>query len=226
MDAPSGPPDHVDVDHTDVDDPDVERADADVIVLPWWQHPVNIAVLVITAALLAAMIGWMVGNNSRGGHNEVDTGFLHDMREHHEQAVAMGLIFLSLPDTDPGLRTIATSIVRGQSVDVGRMIQLLRDFGEPEANQTETAMAWMDMPVPIGDMPGMATDDQIDALAAAAGRDADELFVQLMTAHHLGGIEMSEHAVDHTEHPEVTAMATSMAAAQRDEIAELLDQLD
>lgn len=200
--------------------------DDDTIVLPWWQHPVNIAVLVVTAAVLAAMIGWMVGGNTRDGHSRVDTGFLHDMREHHEQAVTMGFIYLDLPDTDPGLRTVATSIVRGQSLEVGRMIQLLRDFGEPEANEDETAMEWMGMEMPIADMTGMATPEELDALAAAEGREADELFVRLMVAHHLGGVEMAEYAASNGSHDEVTLMASSMAAAQRDEIAELIGLLD
>ena len=31
-------------------------ADEEPIVLPWWQHPVNIVTLVVTAAILAGMI--------------------------------------------------------------------------------------------------------------------------------------------------------------------------
>lgn len=90
-------------------EPDMQEIDLDdVIVLPWWQHPLNILTIVITAALLAGMVGWMIGDsNSELAHNEVDTGFLQDMREHHEQAVYMSFIYNSLPDTDSGLRTVA-----------------------------------------------------------------------------------------------------------------------
>ena len=67
----------------DMPEPDVNEIDVDdVIVLPWWQHPLNILTIVITAALLAGMVGWMIGDsNSELAHNEVDTGFLQDMRE-------------------------------------------------------------------------------------------------------------------------------------------------
>ena len=66
-------------------------------MLPWWQHPLNILTLVVTAAVLAAMIGWMIGDsNSELDHSEVDTGFLQDMREHHEQAVYMSFVYRSL----------------------------------------------------------------------------------------------------------------------------------
>jgi uncharacterized protein (DUF305 family) len=196
------------------------------IVLPWWQHPVNIITMVVTAAILAAMIGWMVGDNSsRLGHNEVDTGFLQDMRVHHEQAVLMGIIYRNLPETDPGLRTIARSIVVGQSIEVGRMIQLLRDFGESEVNDSETSMLWMSMVAEPGEMPGMASDAELDQLGRLSGREADELFVALMTEHHLGGIEMAEFAADNAETDEVKVMAAGMASTQAGEIHEMESHL-
>ncbi|MDW3214325.1 MAG: DUF305 domain-containing protein [Ilumatobacteraceae bacterium] len=197
------------------------------VVLPWWQHPVNIVTLVVTAAILAGMIGWMVGDNgSRIEHNDVDTGFLQDMRVHHEQAVLMGIIYRNLPDTDPGLRTVARSIVTGQSLEVGRMIQLLRMFGESEVNETDTAMVWMGMASGVESMPGMATDDELDRLGRLDGEAADELFVDLMTQHHLGGIDMAEYAVANGANDEVAQMAASMASAQRGEIAEMLGLLE
>ncbi len=200
---------------------------SDPIVLPWWQHPVNILTLVVTAAILAGMVGWMVGDSGSGaGHNEVDTGFLQDMREHHEQAVLMGFIYRGLPDTRPGLRTVAASIVRGQSIEVGRMIQLLRDFGETESNETDSAMTWMGMSANVGQMPGMASDEEIEQLGRLAGDEADRFFVELMTAHHVGGIEMADFAAENAESSEVREMARSMAAAQRGEIVEMEQELD
>ncbi len=151
-------------------------------MLPWWQHPINILTLVITAAVLAALVGWMVGDSSSElEHSEVDTGFLQDMREHHEQAVYMGFVYRSLADIDPGLNTVAGSIIRGQDIDIGRMIQMLRIFGEAEANEGDTSMAWMGMPTPRGEMPGMATEEDLERLGTLSGAEADELFVELMT---------------------------------------------
>lgn len=202
-------------------------AGLDDIVLPWWQHPFNIGTLVVTAAILAGMIGWMVGDSGAGiEHNEVDTGFLHDMRTHHEQAVLIAIIYRNLPETDPGLRTVARTIVTGQSLEVGRMIQLLRMFDETEANETGTAMGWMGMATDIDDMPGMATDDELDRLGRLEGEAADELFAELMTEHHLGGIDMAEYVVVNGANDEVEKMAITMASGQRAEIAEMVDLLE
>jgi uncharacterized protein (DUF305 family) len=212
----------------DMPEPDVNEIDVDdVIVLPWWQHPLNILTIVITAALLAGMVGWMIGDsNSELAHNEVDTGFLQDMREHHEQAVYMSFIYNSLPDTDSGLRTVATSIIMGQNQDIGRMVQMLRMFGELEANEGETSMAWMGMPVERGQMPGMASDADLDKLATLSGREADEFFVQLMKAHHEGGIHMAEYASGNAKNAEVRAMAAAITTSQQEEIAEMQRELD
>lgn len=194
----------------------------DEIVLPWWQHPLNILTLLVATALVAAMIGWMVGDSNAGPDtNDVDIGFLQDMREHHEQAVGMGFIYLELPDTDARLRTVARSIVFGQGIDIGRMIQLLRHYDASEVNEGETSMAWMGMPSAVGEMPGMASEAELAQLADASGAAADELFVELMVTHHEGGIHMAEYAVEHAESSEVTAMAASMAESQGHEIDEL-----
>lgn len=203
------------------------RGDDGPVVLPWWQHPMNIITMVVTAAILAAMIGWMAGDaGSEPAHNDVDTGFLQDMRTHHEQAVLMSFVYRTRDDINPGLSTVARSIIVGQSLEVGRMIQLLRSFGETEANETGTSMLWMSMVAEQDQMPGMASEEELQELARLDGEEADRLFVELMTAHHFGGIEMAEFAVENAENDEVIKMATSMAEAQRGEIIEMVNELD
>lgn len=196
--------------------------DDDVVVLSWWQHPVNVVGMIIAIALIGGMVGWLVADAGDGsGGGEVDVGFLHDMRAHHEQAVQMGFMFLALEDTDPDLRTVARSIVAGQNQEIGRMVQLLRDFGAPEAAETEEAMAWMGMATTVDQMPGMASDDDLDALGATSGAAADDLFVELMVDHHEGGLHMAEAAAADAEDARVRSLAASIEASQADEIGEL-----
>ena len=82
----------------------------------------------------------------------------------------MAFMYLALPDTDPGLRVVARSILLSQGIDIGRMIQMLRDMDAPEAAETDEAMAWMGMPTTHDQMPGMATEEQLDELGAVAWR--------------------------------------------------------
>jgi uncharacterized protein (DUF305 family) len=199
----------------------------DVLVLPWWQHPLNILTLFVAIALVAGMVGWLVGDTrSQPSGSEVDVGFLQDMREHHEQAITMSFIFLDLDDTGPGLRTVARSIVFGQALEIGRMIQMLRDFGAPEVNEGDTSMTWMGMSSAVGSMPGMASREQLDQLAASEGTEADEIFVELMVAHHLGGVDMARYAMNNGDDREVRAMAASIVSQQQSEVIELRQLLD
>ena len=209
-------------DHADHDD-----HDDDVVVLSWWQNPVNIVALLVAVALLAGMVGWLIADTrSEPATSDVDVGFLHDMRDHHDQAVQMGYMYLALPDTDPALRTVARSIISGQSIDIGRMIQLLRSMNAPEASETNEAMAWMGMPTPVDQMPGMATEAEIEELAASSGAAADQLFVELMSEHHRGGIHMAEVAAADAANEDVRSMAAAMAASQAEEIGELERLID
>jgi uncharacterized protein (DUF305 family) len=200
----------------------VDGVDDDVLVLPWWQHPVNILTGLVATALIAGMIGWLVHDTvSEPGAGDVEVGFLQDMRVHHEQAFEIAMTYLDRPDTDRGLRVVARTIVFGQSIEIGRMIELLRSFDAPEAGEDDTAMEWIGMAMSIDTMPGLATETQLDELASASGNTADRLFVELMTAHHEAGIDMAEFAAENASDDDVQAFADSMAKGQRDDIVEM-----
>jgi uncharacterized protein (DUF305 family) len=199
----------------------VEEAD-EIEVRPWWQSKLNLGVIVVAVAVLCGALGWVIGNNrATPDPNAVDIGFLQDMRTHHEQAVYLGLYYLSLENTDPELRVLAREIVFGQGIDIGRMIQLLRLYGATETNESDTAMTWMNEPTPNERMPGLASEADIDKLLASSGDDANKLFVDLMVAHHQGGIHMAEYALDHANEIEVRRFANAMIQSQSGEIEEL-----
>ena len=143
------------------------------------------------------------------------------MRTHHEQAVNLGLYYLELQGTNADLRVIAREIVFGQSIEIGRMIQLLRLYGATETNESDVAMTWMNEPTPNDRMPGLASDADIDKLLASSGKDADQLFVDLMIVHHQGGIHMAQYAVDHANEIEVRRFGYSMVVGQTGEIDEM-----
>ena len=113
--------------------------DADALLrLPWWQSKLNLAVVAVAIAVLCGGFGWLIGNNrAMPDPNTTDLGFLQDMRAHHEQAVYLSLYYLSDSGTNPNLRDIAREIVFGQGIEIGRMVEMLREFGANETNGTE-----------------------------------------------------------------------------------------
>lgn len=202
----------------EADDP----AGDDVLVLPWWQNPINFIALGLAALIFGVGIGYFVGDrNASPSFNDADVGFLQDMRYHHEQAVDMAFFYLtSVEETHPRLRLYAQEILYTQQLEVGRMIELLRAFGQVEANDTGIAMAWMGTPVPLDDMDGLASQDELNAFAAARGVDASIRFATLMIAHHEGGLHMAEYVRLAGRNADVSAFADSMLRGQRGEIAE------
>lgn len=202
----------------------VEEAVNDGTILPWWRSKLNLLLAAMVVMMLAAGIGWWAGRSgSELAHNDVDTGFLHDMRIHHEQAVAMSMTYLeaSADGGDAVMRSIAREIIIKQGMETGRMVQLLRVFDEPEASASDQVMGWMGMPVDLADMPGYASDSDLKGLRASRGAAADTVFAELMIAHHEGGIHMAEYARDNGLNDEVDKMARAMIRSQRVEIAEM-----
>lgn len=206
-----------DPDEIDIDDSD------DVIILPWWQNPLNFIALGLASLILGIGIGYFVGDrNASVSYNDADVGFLQDMRYHHEQAVDMAFFYLTSVDEPlPRLELYAQEILYTQQLEVGLMIELLRSFGEAEANDTGTAMAWMGTPVPLDDMDGLASQDELNEYARARGLDASIAFATLMLDHHLGGIHMAEYVRDAGRNPSVRVLADSMIRGQTGEVAEI-----
>lgn len=74
-----------------------------------------------------------------------------------------------------------------------------------------------------GDMPGMATPEQLAALGAATGPEADALFLELMIAHHAGALVMLDEHGPGGSDLLAMEMGDEMAAEQRAEIGRMED---
>ena len=208
--APPAPPEH-----------DVEPApDTD-------EHPsrpwlVRAVVVLVACSFLAGAVGYAVGiRQQRTPSNAVDVGFLVDMSDHHDQAVTMALSVYNRT-TDPTIRSFAQDILIFQRAELGRMAAYLEDHDavRPDYDPNRPSMAWMGMSMTASRMTGMASDDQLVALTQATGRDLDVMFLDLMTAHHRGGVEMADYAAAHAADPKVRALASRMASQQTSEIDE------
>ena len=184
--------------------------------------------LVLAVAFLVGAVGYLIGvRTSEQSTSSVDVGFLVDMSDHHDQAVRMALMELA-HGQDPTVRGFAQDVLLFQSSELGAMGVLLDEQGatRPDLDPDRTAMAWMAMGSPVGSMPGMATETQLTALDAARGTEADLLFLELMTAHHRGGLHMAQYAAVHASDARVRAIAARMAQYQEVEIREYEAQRD
>ncbi|WP_194833572.1 DUF305 domain-containing protein [Nocardia sp. XZ_19_369] len=202
--------------------------------MPRWMRGAALASLAFALLVLGAALRPLVLPESHTAAtvlSAVEIGFVQDMTAHHQQALIMAQ---RLDRTvDPAVLRLTQQLDDTQRLEIGTMLGWLR-----LANASPLParpMAWMhtdeplphqhSAPVALPDgkkssdsvMPGMATMAELDALAAARGRDAEILFLQLMFRHHQGGILMAQAADHLLPSGPVKETARSMIHAQGQE---------
>lgn len=154
--------------------------------------------------------------------SEADVGFCTDMSTHHVQALAMCQRVLGR-DTGGSVQAAAAEVLQTQAIEVGMMRAWLADWGEP-TSPPETVMAWMGMNdgagMPAAMMPGLASSDEMRELSLAEGMAKGRYWLELMRAHHVGGVAMAEAAVGLASVDKVRRLAQTQADVQAFEIAQ------
>ena len=121
---------------------------------------------------------------ARNSYSPADVAFMQGMIVHHQQAVEMAALASDRTNT-PEVLAVAGRIDASQEDEIAFMRGWLTDRGEP------VTMAGMGHAAHSG-MAGMATPDQLEALATARGTNFDRYFLQLMVRHHQGAVTMVE----------------------------------
>jgi uncharacterized protein (DUF305 family) len=190
-----------------------------------------LAALAVTGLLLlgAAAVAVASRPDPPPGDTSAAAGFVRDMSVHHGQAVEMAMA-LHARTNDPPLRALTADIALTQQAQIGQMQAWLADWGLSPTG-TDRAMAWTapagggHAPLPDGRMPGMATPENVADLSTLPVDAAEVRFLQLMTSHHLAGVDMGKAGLALVEEPEVRALAESIVSGQTGEVTVLRDML-
>lgn len=199
-----------------------------------------VLVLVVVAALaVGALVGALLARQpaiTAASDGSVDAGFARDMAAHHAQAVELAVLVRDR-STDEEVRTVALDILLTQQNQIGQMAGWLATWDLPAA-ASAPPMAWMtgehghagtgsaDDATGYAAMPGWVAREDLQRLTDATGSDADRLFLELMIPHHVGGVEMAEHAVERAQRPQVVALAENIVRSQDRELVALQAMLD
>lgn len=143
-------------------------------------------------------------------YNALDTWYVQMMIPHHTQAVQLATLAVTRSD-NPGIRAFADRIRAGQSAEIAVLEGWLQARGLPRGDHDHQSM------------PGMQTEQAIRELAAAKGSDFDRRFVEMMSDHHQGAIDMSTRVLTGGSDLAVEELATAIAAEQAIEISRLRD---
>ncbi|MFS0733815.1 DUF305 domain-containing protein [Microbacterium sp. 1P10UB] len=166
------------------------------------------------------------------GTDSPEAGFSRDMQVHHAQAIQMAMeIYRKTADDE--LRIFAYDIATGQAGQRGELYDWLVQWGLSQSGGP--MMKWMDAsPVGSGHAMsdgaamteeeariemGMASADEIIALQATTGQQADCLFLGLLIRHHEGAIPMAEALIELGSDPRALTVAENIKNGQAAEIS-------
>ena len=160
-----------------------------------------------------------------------DYCYIEGMGAHHEQALELSRLVLDADGVRERTRALAEFIAVDQSTEIETMhawrdawIRAIPSGGTAASAHTEHGGSVDGIPTGCGShadhtvMKGMASPDQLAALAASDGAAADRLFLELMIVHHEGALEMATTAVTEGSNAFVRSSAKHVLVEQEREI--------
>ncbi|WP_235925950.1 DUF305 domain-containing protein [Actinokineospora pegani] len=151
--------------------------------------------------------------------NEADLAYARDMIAHHRQALVMTDL-VPARGADATVRAFASRVADTQRPEIDMMNRWLRRNGQPEVDQ-HGGHDHADHAA----MPGMASQRELDELAAASGADFDTRFLTMMIRHHEGAVAMADTVREDGVDVVVQEMADNVVVEQSDEIARMRGML-
>lgn len=156
-------------------------------------------------------------------HNDADVMFAQMMIPHHQQAVEMSEMLLAKDDVPAEVAAFAQKVIDAQGPEIERMNAMLTAWGQdPVDTDGMDGMEGMDH----GGMSGMMSDEDMAALEQAQGTEAARLYLEQMTAHHKGAVDMAKDEVEDGQNPQAVQLAEQVIADQEAEITEMQQMLD
>jgi uncharacterized protein (DUF305 family) len=139
--------------------------------------------------------------------NEADIGYVTRMIEHHRQALVMAALATGHAGAAK-VKSLAGRIQAAQGPEIATMQAWLDTNGGSGHSAHHSH----------GEMPGMATDEQLAALRKADGAAFDRLFLTLMITHHQGAVTMATEVLSGGRNVQVEEWANEVIAQQTSEI--------
>ena len=150
------------------------------------------------------------------GHNDADTEFAQMMIVHHEGAIEMAEL-AAQQATTAEVTALAERIAGAQGPEIELMTSWLETWDEELPSEAE--MGGMDHG-PM-EMDGMDQEAVMEQLTSLSGTEFDRRFLELMTDHHRGAIEMSEEFRATGQNGAAIQLAGQIIDAQTVEITEM-----
>ncbi len=168
--------------------------------------PSRSRLLPAVAALTLAVSGCGGDDQAATGadrpYNQAVAAFVASMVHHHEGGVELGKLAVD-EGVDPQVKQLGKGIVEEQAKEIKTLERLIRETKAPKI-----------MPTAI------AEHDEADmmALDAASGAMFDELWLDVISAHHSAAIQMAEIEKRAGKLPEAKQLSESITKSQSEEL--------
>jgi len=124
-----------------------------------------------------------------------DVRFMQEMITHHQQAIDMAALVKDRTNRQEVV-AVARRIDASQADEMKFMKTWLRERGQVGPNAHAMHMMHAASSMADHGVPGMATPEQMAAMAAAKGIAFDRMFLERMIAHHEGAVTMAKKLLD------------------------------
>jgi uncharacterized protein (DUF305 family) len=151
--------------------------------------------------------------------NDADVAFAQGMLPHHQQAVEMAQLAGDRA-ADPRVKDLAARMEAAQAPEIETLTGWLEDWGA-EATSSSGSGGMDHGSMDHGDMGGMMSSEDMESLTNVTGAEFDRMFLEMMTAHHSGAVQMAETEIADGENPDALAMAKEIRDTQNAEISEM-----
>lgn len=148
-----------------------------------------------------------------------DVSFAQGMIPHHRQAVEMSELASSRAESAK-VKSLSERISKAQEPEIEKMSGWLKSWGEkvPAPGRGHSAHSGHSMA-------GMMTPEDMEKLKKLSGEKFDREFLQMMTAHHEGAVDMARTEESDGSYKPAKAMARDIRRSQTGEIKEMRELL-
>jgi uncharacterized protein (DUF305 family) len=199
---------------------------------------ITAAAIVLTACGSGGESGGMGGmsmtntaapSSNASAHNAADIAFAQEMIMHHQQALSMAALAAQRASATQ-VKDLAGRIEKAQQPEIQQMTGWLAQWGVTSGSSmpsmpsmpSMTGMTGGSMPSATnGSMPGMMSDSDMRKLQEATGTAFDKMFLQMMTDHHQGAVQMANTELATGANPDAKTLAQNIIEAQTAEIDEM-----
>ncbi|WP_200446925.1 DUF305 domain-containing protein [Corynebacterium macginleyi] len=162
-------------------------------------------------------------------HNDADIMFAQMMIPHHQQAVEMSEMLLAKEGIPAQVVEFAQGVIDAQEPEIDRMNAMLEAWGQQPVTdsggmETMDEMGGMDHGE-MGAMSGMMSQEDMTALEESQGTEAARLYLEQMTTHHEGAVDMARDEVADGQNPHAITLAEQIINDQEAEITQMQQML-